>query len=540
MEKNITPLSQEPVEDKTRKYNIEISEQKLILDIELLSNSLIINIIDSSEMIPIIYQNELTFDNFKEKDSNLSGLGNISKTFDYLKSLIEQKKYSAQKENEETYIFSFIYQLFNEEKKIDINIPKQKFDEKEHNKQISLAINNLDKNLNLLENKVEKLEKNYQKDLIIQNEKLGLDNINNIKSSFCMKNEKNNINIELRIINDLLEISFVENKNILEEKYSIKLALKDFCLKDEYFTIMKNINQLHDFIKAIFENNKYKINKLEKEEAYLLEIYFISGINEKKIEFQIVKNPFSIVESIKQYTHSINYINEQIEKNKKYSEEKISNLDSDFNRHKTENDNNFKNLNDNINANKNLIYTNTQNLTNNISNYNKSNEQKISDIKNSLDNDFNKFKQEFNQRLNEMNDILRNKIKKEILDMSHPIGSYYWSQNNTNPSTIFGGKWQQIRGRFLFAEDQNHAAGSSGGEELHTLSIDEMPGHNHTFPNRTCVFGNIPDIQIQGGGGSKKLYENAGNIANTNNIGGGKPHNNMPPYIAAFCWRRDG
>ena len=154
MEENTTPVSQEPVEDKTRKYSIEISEQKLILDIELLSNSLMINIIDSSEMLPVMYQYELTFDNFKEKDSNLAGLGNISKTFDYLKSLIDQKKYSVQKENEETYIFSFIYQLFNEEKKIDINIPKQKFDEKEQNKQVSLAINNLDKNLNLLEKKL--------------------------------------------------------------------------------------------------------------------------------------------------------------------------------------------------------------------------------------------------------------------------------------------------------------------------------------------------------------------------------------------------
>lgn len=536
MEEITTPLTQEPVEDKTRKYSIEISEQKLILDIELLSNSLMINIIDSSEMIPIIYQYELTFDDFKEKDSNLSGLGNISKTFDYLKTLIEQKKYSVQKENEETYIFSFIYQLFNEEKKIDIKIPKHKFDEKEQNKQISLAINNLDKNLNLLENKIENLEKNYQKDLIIQNEKLGLDNINNIKSSFSMKNEKNNINIELRIINDFLEISFIENKNILEEKYSIKLTLKDFCLKDEYFTIMKNINKLHDFIKAIFENNKYKISKLENKETYLLEIYFISGISEKKIEFNIDKNPFSIVESIKQYTHSINYMNEQIEKNKKYAEEKISNLDSDFNKHKTENENNFKNINDNINTNKSLINTNIQNLTSDINNYKSQNEQKIAN----LNTDLNKFKQEINQRINEMNNILKNQIKKEILDMSHPIGTYYWSQKNTDPSTIFGGKWEPIKGRFLFAEDPKHAAGSSGGEEFHTLSIDEMPGHNHTFPKNVCAYGNIPDIQIQGGGGSKKLYENAGNVTNTNNIGGGKPHNNMPPYIAAFCWRRIG
>ena len=516
MDTNTTPLSKEPVEDKTRKYSIEISEQKLILDIELLSNSLIINIIDSSEMIPIIYQYELTFDNFKEKDSNLSGLGNISKTFDYLKSLIDQKKYSVQKENEETYIFSFIYQLFNEEKKIDINIPKQKFDEKEQNKQISLAINNLDKNLNILENKIDNLEKNYQKDLLVQNEKLGLDNINNIKSSFSMKNEKNNINIELRIINDFLEISFIENKNILEEKYSIKLTLNNFCLKEDYFTIMKNINQLHDFIKAIFENNKYKISKLEKEETYLLEIYFISGISEKKIEFQIVKNPFSIVESIKQYTHSINYMNEQIEGNKKIAEEKTTNLSSDFNKYKTENENNIKNINNNINTNKSLIDSNTENLT----------------------NDLNKFKEEINKKIDEINEALKNQIKKEIFDMLYPIGTYYWSQKKIEPDVVFGGKWEIIQGKFLFAQDEKHLVDSSGGEEFHTLSIDEIPEHNHTLPKEVCAYKNIPDIQSQGGGDSKKLYENDGNVANTNNIGGGQPHNNMPPYIAAFCWRR--
>ena len=213
--------------------------------------------------------------------------------------------------------------------------------------------------MNLLENKVNNLEKNYKKDLIMQNEKLGLDNINNGKSSFSMKNEKNNLDIELRIINEILEICFIENKNILEEKYSIKLTLKDFCLKDEYFTIMKNIKQLNDFIIAIFERNKYKITKLEKEDSYLFEINFISGINEKKIEFNIVKNPFSIVESIKQYTHSINYMNEQIEKNNKNAEEKIINLNSDFNKNKLENDNNFKNINNNINTNKSLIEKNT-------------------------------------------------------------------------------------------------------------------------------------------------------------------------------------
>ena len=38
-------------EDRIKKFDIEINEQKLILDIELFSKSLIINIIDTSEMI---------------------------------------------------------------------------------------------------------------------------------------------------------------------------------------------------------------------------------------------------------------------------------------------------------------------------------------------------------------------------------------------------------------------------------------------------------------------------------------------------------
>ena len=125
-----------------KKYNSEINDQKLLLEIDLLSKSLIINIIDNSELLPVIYEYELNFEYFKEKDSNLSGLENISKTFDYLKYLIEQNKYSIDKQNEKIYIITFNYQLFNEEKKIEISIPRQKFDEQKNNKQISLAIIN--------------------------------------------------------------------------------------------------------------------------------------------------------------------------------------------------------------------------------------------------------------------------------------------------------------------------------------------------------------------------------------------------------------
>ena len=537
MEKMLTSITPEtPIQKTINKYNIEINEQKLILEMELLSKSLIINIIDISQMLPVIYEYELTFDFFKEKDSNLSGLENISKTFDYLKSLIEQNKYSINTEDEKTYILTFKYQLFNDEKKIDISIPRQKFDEQEHNKQISLAINKLNKNYNELENKMNILEKEYQKDLLIQKEQLGLDDINKIKPSFCMKYKEKNLDIELRIINEKIEIIFIENKNIIEEKYSIKLSLKEFCLKDEYFSIMKDISSLHDFIKAIFENNKYKITKQEKEDYYILTINFISGIVEKNIDFSIVKNPFSVVESIKKYTHSINYINEKIDNNNKNTENKIVNITSNFNNYKSQNDSNLKKINECLNTNKTQSDASLNNLTNNVNNNKTQTNEQIKNITNDLNN----FKKEINQKISELSDILKNKIKKEILDMSHPIGTYYWSQKNTDPSTIFGGKWESIKGRFLFAEDAKHGAGTSGGEEFHTLTADEIPSHNHGLPKPVCAYKAVPDIQIAGGGGSKKLYENDGNVANTNNVGGGKPHNNMPPYISAFCWRRTG
>jgi len=46
---------------------------------------------------------------------------------------------------------------------------------------------------------------------------------------------------------------------------------------------------------------------------------------------------------------------------------------------------------------------------------------------------------------------------------------------------LFGGKWEQISGKFLFSVDANHAIGTSGGEEKHQLTIDEIPSHNHSY-----------------------------------------------------------
>ena len=55
------------------------------------------------------------------------------------------------------------------------------------------------------------------------------------------------------------------------------------------------------------------------------------------------------------------------------------------------------------------------------------------------------------------------------------------SVNATSPADIFGGTWEALdQGRVLIGAGASHPAGETGGEETHTLSVDEMPSHDHS------------------------------------------------------------
>ena len=73
----------------------------------------------------------------------------------------------------------------------------------------------------------------------------------------------------------------------------------------------------------------------------------------------------------------------------------------------------------------------------------------------------------------------------DIFSKVYPIGAVYISVSNINPGTLFGGTWARIRGRFLFAEDDDHAVNSTGGALTHALTVDEMPAHTHKGPSHT-------------------------------------------------------
>ena len=70
----------------------------------------------------------------------------------------------------------------------------------------------------------------------------------------------------------------------------------------------------------------------------------------------------------------------------------------------------------------------------------------------------------------------------------------------------------------------NHTLGQKGGEETHTLDVNEMPAHSHETP---LYFGS--GFFAPGGDGGWIQTQSYKAVMSA---GGGRAHNNMPPYSA--------
>ena len=176
---------------------------------------------------------------------------------------------------------------------------------------------------------------------------------------------------------------------------------------------------------------------------------------------------------------------------------------------------------------------------------------------------------ELNAQINSLNTSLANKL--------YPVGSIYISVNATNPAELFGGAWEQIKGRFLLGVGSNDAnttdwwgtvqpgsvnvpAGELGGEAKHILSAAEMPSHAHTVriwdPQGTvggaqgayAVTYGATLITVPYGATTPLTWNNSTPMVADNGMGdpagvtefsgGGKQHNNMPPYLGVYMWKR--
>lgn len=139
----------------------------------------------------------------------------------------------------------------------------------------------------------------------------------------------------------------------------------------------------------------------------------------------------------------------------------------------------------------------------------------------------------------ETDDLLDTKQDKLVsgdidsFNLIYPVGSIYMSVVSTNPSTLFGGTWEQLKDRFLLGAGDTYTAGATGGEATHTLTVNEMPSHSHNV--RTV---DETGEEIGSTVNTDDVWSKFATSANTENVGGNQPHNNMPPYLVVYMWKR--
>lgn len=131
--------------------------------------------------------------------------------------------------------------------------------------------------------------------------------------------------------------------------------------------------------------------------------------------------------------------------------------------------------------------------------------------------------------------------KREVsfLDI-YPVGAIYMSVNSTSPASLFGGTWTQLKDRFLLGAGSTYSNGSTGGAATVELTKDEMPSHTHdlwlasTANTGTGTTGYVMCGKYKEGT-TDKFYVNDNAVEST---GAGDAHENMPPYLVVYMWKR--
>ena len=162
---------------------------------------------------------------------------------------------------------------------------------------------------------------------------------------------------------------------------------------------------------------------------------------------------------------------------------------------------------------------------------------------------------------------------------AYPVGAYYISSNPTSPATLFGGTWERVQDRMILAAGSTYVAGGLGGSATKTISVANMPSHNHSCDTQgghthtrgsmnitgtvsasvetyvgaiTGAFYAIPNYATVGnhdyivngmGFDASRSWggETTWNGWHSHNIGfngSSTPMDIMPPYIVAYVWRR--
>ena len=176
----------------------------------------------------------------------------------------------------------------------------------------------------------------------------------------------------------------------------------------------------------------------------------------------------------------------------------------------------------------------------------------LTELVNSMQEEINTLKSNdssINQQITNLSTRL-SEINSAMISLNdvYPVGSIYITVEEDTVAKVqakFGGTWVAFSsGRTLVGVDTSqtefNTVEKTGGEKTHTLTVDEMPSHNHTgetvyqngmnatytsqygFTIKDCTNGCWPTMYRQGIGST----------------GGSQPHNNLQPYITVYMYKR--
>ena len=122
---------------------------------------------------------------------------------------------------------------------------------------------------------------------------------------------------------------------------------------------------------------------------------------------------------------------------------------------------------------------------------------------------------------------------------AYPVGSIYMSVVETSPASLFGGTWEILNDVFLLAAGSYANAGTFGGAASVALKASELPDHRHgvyvrsdsgSYTSSEAIVANSYSYEKDGKANPSWMVTSAGL--------NGEAHNNMPPYLAVYMWKR--
>ena len=130
---------------------------------------------------------------------------------------------------------------------------------------------------------------------------------------------------------------------------------------------------------------------------------------------------------------------------------------------------------------------------------------------------------------------------KPLWEHIYPVGAIYMSVNETDPAELFGGTWERIKDSFLLSSGEVYTPGTNGGKAEHTLTNEELPANMGQFAAMRWP----EDLENGIVSATQKATNTAFSSASWDYgtgiytlSGGGQAHNNMPPYLAVYVWKR--